>query len=256
MERNSNTGAAEQPQPRGQVLGGEAGVRLSHDPETTVGIDVVYVSAEVIVQQTDETTLIDGVPTLAVEILSPNDTIEEIHDKMTTYRLAGVPLVWMLRSVQPHRDGPSSGRRAGVVQRPSGVDRRAAPAGFPRAGRPAVRVTTALDPIGYQSGDSPKERSLLMATVATPMTTKEMLALPENGMERWLIAGELRERPMTVRNRFHSRVMACVTTELELWLRQQSPPRGQVRCGEAGCRLRRDPDTTVGIDVVSTFRQR
>ena len=92
-----------------------------------------------------------------------------------------------------------------------------------------------------------------MATVATPMTTKEMLALPENGMERWLIAGELRERPMTVRNRFHSRVMACVTTELELWLRQQSPPRGQVRCGEAGCRLRRNPDTTVGINVVYVF---
>jgi Uma2 family endonuclease len=86
----------EQPQPRGQVLGGEAGVRLSHDPETTVGIDVVYVSAEVIVQQTGDTTLIDGVPTLAVEILSPNDTIEEIHEKMMVYRQAGVPLVWVL----------------------------------------------------------------------------------------------------------------------------------------------------------------
>jgi len=86
----------EQPSPRGQVLGGEAGVRLSHDPETTVGIDVVYVSAEVVIRQTGETSLIDGVPTLAVEILSPNDTVEEIHEKMTTYRLAGVPLVWLL----------------------------------------------------------------------------------------------------------------------------------------------------------------
>jgi len=89
-----------------------------------------------------------------------------------------------------------------------------------------------------------------MATVTTPMTTEEMLALPENGMERWLVAGELRERPMTVRNRFHSSVMACVTTELVNWLRRQPQPRGQVLCGEAGCRLRRDPDTTVGIDVV------
>lgn len=89
-----------------------------------------------------------------------------------------------------------------------------------------------------------------MATVATPMTTEELLALPEDGMERWLIDGELRERPMTVRNRFHSCVMACVTTELVNWLRQQPPPRGQVLCGEAGVRLSRDPDTTVGIDVV------
>ncbi|HWG46208.1 MAG TPA: Uma2 family endonuclease [Gemmataceae bacterium] len=97
-----------------------------------------------------------------------------------------------------------------------------------------------------------------MATVATPMTTEEMLAMPDNGMERWLIAGKLRERhpakrnsfqnPM--RNRFYSRIMACVTTELELWLRQQPAPRGQVLCGEAGCRLRHEPDTTVGIDVV------
>jgi Uma2 family endonuclease len=97
----------QQPQPRGQVLGGEAGVRLSHNPDTTVGIDVVYVSSEVVVQQTDETTLIDGVPTLAVEILSPNDTVEEIEDKLTSYRDAGVPLVWIVnpyqRTVTVHR---------------------------------------------------------------------------------------------------------------------------------------------------------
>src|SRR5262249_28365498 len=90
----------------------------------------------------------------------------------------------------------------------------------------------------------------IMATVTTPMTTEEMLALPENGMERWLIAGELRERPMTIRNRFHSRAMICVGTELELWLRRQPLPRGQVLGGEAGVRLSRDPETTVGIDVV------
>ncbi len=89
-----------------------------------------------------------------------------------------------------------------------------------------------------------------MATVAAPMTTEELLALPDDGMERWLIAGELRERPMTVRNRFHSRAMICVGTELELWRRQQSPPRGQVLGGEVGVRLGRDPDTTVGVDVV------
>jgi Uma2 family endonuclease len=86
----------EQPQPRGQVLGGEAGVRLSRDPETMVGIDVVYISADVVVRQTEETTLIDGIPTLAVEILSPNDTVEEIHEKITIYQTAGVPLIWII----------------------------------------------------------------------------------------------------------------------------------------------------------------
>lgn len=99
----------EQPSPRGQVLGGEVGVRSSRDPDTTVGVDVVYVSADVIVHQTQETTLIDGAPTPAVEILSPNDTIEEIREKITIYQSAGVPLVWVVhpydRTVTVYRPG-------------------------------------------------------------------------------------------------------------------------------------------------------
>ena len=94
-----------------------------------------------------------------------------------------------------------------------------------------------------------------MATVVTPMTTETLLALPYDGVRRWLVDGELREEsvsesPMTLRNRFHSRLTTVVSTELEVWLRQQPKPRGQVLSGEAGVRLRRDPDTTAGIDVV------
>jgi Uma2 family endonuclease len=99
----------EQPAPRGQVLGGEAGVRLSRDPDTTVGVDVVYVSANVVVHQTQESTLIDGVPTLALEILSPNDTIDEIREKIAVYQSAGVALIWILnphdRTVTVYRSG-------------------------------------------------------------------------------------------------------------------------------------------------------
>src|SRR5438105_14386515 len=85
---------------------------------------------------------------------------------------------------------------------------------------------------------------------ASLMTTEELLALPQDGVDRWLIRGQLWERPMTVRNRWHSRIMARVSQLLLNWLDQQPEPRGSVLCGEAGCRLRRDPDTTVGIDVV------
>ena len=98
-----------QPEPRGRVLCGEAGVRLRRDPETTVGIDVVYVSAEVMAGQSDETTLIDGIPVLAVEILSPSNTVEEIDEKLDSYRAAGVPLVWVIdphdRTVAIYRPG-------------------------------------------------------------------------------------------------------------------------------------------------------
>jgi Uma2 family endonuclease len=95
--------------PRGRVLCGEAGVRLRHDPETIVGVDVVYVSAEVMARQADDTTLLDGVPVLAVEILSPNDTMEDINEKIDDYLAAGVPLVWVIdphhRTVEIYRPG-------------------------------------------------------------------------------------------------------------------------------------------------------
>ena len=91
-----------------------------------------------------------------------------------------------------------------------------------------------------------------MTAAAAPalMTTEALLALPQNGVERWLIRGQLREKPLTVRNRWHSSIMAQITHLLKSWLDQQPEPRGSVLCGEAGCRLRRNPDTTVGIDVV------
>jgi Uma2 family endonuclease len=85
-----------QPPPRGDILGGEAGVRLRRDPEVVVGIDVVYVSHEVLLQQTGTTKLIDGIPVLAVEILSPPDTIDEINEKIKTYLEFGVQLVWIV----------------------------------------------------------------------------------------------------------------------------------------------------------------
>jgi Uma2 family endonuclease len=82
------------------------------------------------------------------------------------------------------------------------------------------------------------------------MTTEELLALPANGVDRWLIRGRLREKPRTVRNRWHSRILVRVAQFLDVWLDQQPGPRGSVLGGEAGVRLCRSPDTTVGIDVV------
>ena len=91
----------------------------------------------------------------------------------------------------------------------------------------------------------------MSVALETPlMTTEELLSLPEDGVDRWLIQGQLREKPMTVRNRFHSRIMARITRFLDEWVDLQAEPRGSVLCGEAGVRLRKDPDSTVGVDVV------
>ena len=100
-------------------------------------------------------------------------------------------------------------------------------------------------------GLSDEREATKSAIIDTPlMTTEELLALPNDGIDRWLIQGQLREKPTTVRNRTHSRIMARISYLLEKWLGSQPEPRGQVLCGEAGCRLRRYPDTTVGMDVV------
>ena len=87
-----------------------------------------------------------------------------------------------------------------------------------------------------------------MATVSL-MSAEQLLALPADGMDRELIHGELRERPMTLRNRIDSAVEARVVSELVRWLDHQDEPRGRIVSGEAGFRLRRNPDTAVGIDV-------
>jgi Uma2 family endonuclease len=99
----------QQPKPRGRVLGGEAGFRIRRDPDTTVGIDVAYISAELAASTPRKAGLVDGVPVLAVEVLSPYDVHEEISEKVQEYLDAGVPLIWVVdpnfRTVRVHRPG-------------------------------------------------------------------------------------------------------------------------------------------------------
>lgn len=89
----------------------------------------------------------------------------------------------------------------------------------------------------------------MSTAIAAEMTTEELLALPEDGVERELIRGHLKENPRTFRNRFHARAVAHVARLLGNWAEQRSGPKGQAHSGDVGCILRRHPDTTVGIDV-------
>lgn len=80
------------------VFSGEAVVRFP-ERSTLVGIDVAVVSTEVLSAQPDETTLIYGIPLLAVEILSPSDKQDEIQAKVAAYLEASVKLVWVVDPV-------------------------------------------------------------------------------------------------------------------------------------------------------------
>ena len=73
----------------------------------TVGIDVAVISAELADSEGDDSWMYEGIPLLAVEILSPSDTIKEVSAKLKAYRECGVPVVRSvdtdLRTVTEHR---------------------------------------------------------------------------------------------------------------------------------------------------------
>jgi Uma2 family endonuclease len=93
-----------------------------------------------------------------------------------------------------------------------------------------------------------------MSTVASPpgkklMSAEDFMAIPEDGISRELILGEVREYGMTLRNHMHGEVVINVGHLLKLWNAEQPHPRGRISGGDAGFRLRRDPDVLVGPDV-------
>lgn len=104
-----NLWAKAKPKPRFSVLSGEAGVRLTRNPDVSFGADVTLISPEVMALQTGESTIIEGIPHLIVEIASPSDTFETWFEKITQYKKYGVPLTWIVnpyeRTVGIHRPG-------------------------------------------------------------------------------------------------------------------------------------------------------
>lgn len=82
------------------------------------------------------------------------------------------------------------------------------------------------------------------------LTSNDLFALPySKRVTRWLFQGELREAKVTKRNPSHSAATAKLSTMLGMWLGIQPKPRGKVYDGEAYFRIRKEPETNVGVDV-------
>jgi Uma2 family endonuclease len=91
-------------------------------------------------------------------------------------------------------------------------------------------------------------------TAARPITAEEFLEIEAAAGEDAhleLINGEIRQYPdhMTSRSPRHSSAIARCSQMLANWLDTQLDRAGDVAAGEARCRLSRDPDNIVGIDV-------
>ena len=96
-----------------------------------------------------------------------------------------------------------------------------------------------------------------MATATLPkrMTIEEFLALPDDGVDRELINGELREKGTTIRSRLHSQAMASISCLVSNWAKASCESLFKVLCGEAGFILDRSPSLIVGVDVAITARE-
>ncbi len=80
----------------GKAYIAETGFILSRNPDTVRAPDAAFVTAARVAQQTRRQGFFDGAPDLAVEVVSPDDTVEEIDTKIVEYLQAGTQLVWIV----------------------------------------------------------------------------------------------------------------------------------------------------------------
>jgi Uma2 family endonuclease len=86
-----------------------------------------------------------------------------------------------------------------------------------------------------------------MTATGIRMTADELLALPDNGMRRELIDGELHEMPLSGGE--HGYVSAKVAGRLSAFLDRHSEVGGSLFATGTGFWLTRDPDTVRAPDV-------
>lgn len=80
----------------GQVLGPDTGFLLARDPDTVRAPDVSFIVASRVPAEGMSPGYVDGAPDLAVEVVSPSDTLYEVDEKVAEYLAAGTRLVWVV----------------------------------------------------------------------------------------------------------------------------------------------------------------
>lgn len=80
----------------GRVTAAETGFVLARDPDTVRAPDAAFVTSERVTQQQRREGFFEGAPELAVEVVSPGDTAEEVQQKVQEYLQTGMRLVWIV----------------------------------------------------------------------------------------------------------------------------------------------------------------
>jgi len=91
----------------GCVLGAETGFRIAENPDTVRAPDISYVRKTRIPSEGIPESFWPGPPDLAVEVVSPSDTFQQVDEKIKAWLAAGCLAVWVvdprLRTVTVHR---------------------------------------------------------------------------------------------------------------------------------------------------------
>jgi Uma2 family endonuclease len=78
----------------GATFAAETGFKLSE--KGMHGVDAAFVSNEKLAQFGIPENFFPAAPDLAVEVISPNNSVDEIQEKIEEYLLAGTKLVWIV----------------------------------------------------------------------------------------------------------------------------------------------------------------
>jgi Uma2 family endonuclease len=93
----------------GDVVGADTGFILARNPDVVRAPDAAFVSQARLEQTRAPKQFFPGPPDLAIEVVSPSDTLYEIDEKVDDYLAAGTRLVWVVnprrRTVTVHRHG-------------------------------------------------------------------------------------------------------------------------------------------------------
>ena len=84
----------------GLVFGAETGFLIHHDPDTVRAPDIAFVRHERVPAGGIPQGFWPNAPDLAVEVVSPGDTVREVDEKVTDWLEAGSLAVWV---VNPRR---------------------------------------------------------------------------------------------------------------------------------------------------------
>lgn len=95
----------------GLVLAAETGFKIASDPDTVRAPDAGFVRKDRIPAELPK-GYFPGAPDLAVEVISPSDTFQEVEEKVFDWLESGTSLVWV---INPSR------RRVTVYSSPSNI---------------------------------------------------------------------------------------------------------------------------------------